>query len=883
MKKIYSFLMALSIVVCANAAPFEVAKSLNLSNDKVKLTKQQTQQAIAQKHLTGAEKSAVTVEGFRAQKMVQAVKAQKQAFPVAKTTKKMVAAQATDATDTVEIVATKWQWKYYEADNDWYNVLTDATETHEVLIDYVSDTQAGTFTEEECLMDYTGMRVYDAEGNNTVVYFESITLTVTDDENGLLLNAEALGSDNVLYLISAAILPPPEPKATVDLAYTTSELLDFTISSGLFQFWAEENGVYTSIVLASDMVEGEYTKEDIADPNYNYIVFFDETDTTFVDFLDLNAVITKEGKTYSLVADALGSDTIMYHVTMQYTKPDPVDTVSVTATNLKVEVMEFWGYYYSTITASNEVYDVLFDSSMAIEEGTYTGADFNLDWSTIINKQTKDTVNMAEVEATLTYVDGLPVMKAEVVGTDNVLYQMDLTYVKPVAKDTVAVTFTEYAEVEYYSSYGDFYIYNENDEYGVVLDIYAEQKNFVGEFTVEDFDLYYTLVTHFADDTTSVVIADAKAVVTPLNEEGLIHIDAELLGENNVLYVVSTDAVLPQGLTYDAQEGAIEREYTTEDNTVITDQVADYGCVYFDVEAADLSDLLGLAFFVDELDENTLIPTGVYPINDSQESGTVLASSGMGAYGLTYSLYAMMMDGSIVAPVWFLVDGTVTVSAEANILTVEVEAVNSYKVPVHITCQYDLNTKQGLQYDMEEGSVERTYSDADQVEFNTDYVASYGQLYLDILAADYSDMVSLVFFVEATDEDIILPAGTYPITDTGDYGTAYTSTGYDADYGATPCAYSTLVEQGGTLYLNELYFMVSGNIVVENVDGHLKMTIDALNSYDVPAHIVYEADPVETAIENITVENNASKKMENNQLFIIKDGVKYNVLGSVVK
>ena len=61
------------------------------------------------------------------------------------------------------------------------------------------------------------------------------------------------------------------------------------------------------------------------------------------------------------------------------------------------------------------------------------------------------------------------------------------------------------------------------------------------------------------------------------------------------------------------------------------------------------------------------------------------------------------------------------------------------------------------------------------------------------------------------------------------------------------------------------------------------MTIDALNSYDVPVHIVYDATNVETAIENVTVNNNASKVVEDNQLFIIKDGVKYNVIGSVVK
>jgi hypothetical protein len=61
------------------------------------------------------------------------------------------------------------------------------------------------------------------------------------------------------------------------------------------------------------------------------------------------------------------------------------------------------------------------------------------------------------------------------------------------------------------------------------------------------------------------------------------------------------------------------------------------------------------------------------------------------------------------------------------------------------------------------------------------------------------------------------------------------------------------------------------------------MTIDAVNSYDVPIHIVYDATNAATAIENVTVNTNASKVVENNQLFIIKDGVKYNMMGSVVK
>jgi hypothetical protein len=301
----------------------------------------------------------------------------------------------------------------------------------------------------------------------------------------------------------------------------------------------------------------------------------------------------------------------------------------------------------------------------------------------------------------------------------------------------------------------------------------------------------------------------------------------------------------------------------------------------FDVESADGNDMMGLVFWVDGADEKTIIPTGTYQINGTADSGTVLASTGMGSTGLTYSLYATLdAEGMITPPCWFMVGGEVVVSEENGILSITVDAVNSNNLPIFITCEYDLNTKQGLQYDMTEGSVERTYSDDDQVKFTTDYVAQYGELYLSITAADGSDKISIAFSVEATDSAIVIPAGTYPITNTGEKGTVFASSGV-VDGSIYPSFYGKLSANGGIV--PPCYFMVGGQVVVENIEGHLKVTIDALNSYDVPAHIVYEANPVETAIENVTVNNNASKVVENNQLFIIKDGVKYNVMGSVVK
>ena len=892
MKKIYSLFMALSFVLCAMAnSPFVMEKQLDLSKAKqlapveksakvAKVNKQDARQAMVEARQSKAV-APMAIKGVRQIEAMPVATAQKQAIPTNVATKAPAKAAA-EATDTVKIVATTWAWQYYESDNDWYTTLVDATKTYEFKLDYVSTTQAGTFTEADCFMDYTGLYIYDGEGGRTTVGFTEVDIVVTDDENGLTLHAELLSTDNVLYIVDAHIAPLPEPKGNVELAYVNAELVDATLSSSAFQFSAFENDYYTSIFIYSDQVVGEYETIDMYDPYYNYIAHVDGADTTFVDFLDLHAVVTKEGKTYNLVADVLGSDTIMYHITMSYTKPDPTDTIDIVATNLYIDEFEFWGMVFTTATASNDEYEVTFDLSIALEEGEYATEDFNASYCGIVRTSDMAEIAMTEISATVTGEGGDRVIKAEVVGNDNVLYNMDLSYVVPEATDTVQVVFDELASAEYYSSSADYYIVNQNENFIVTLDIFEEKGNLMGEYSVEDFDLYYTQLGVINGDTTVVTIADAKAVVTPV-EEGIVLLEAELVGMDAVLYKVTTKVdVTEKGLQYDATEGFLMDEYTTEDIYTINDQSAN-GYIMFDVESADGNDLMGLVFWVDGADENTIIPTGTYQINDTQESGSVLASTGYGAQGLTYSLYATLdAEGMITPPCWFMVGGEVVVTEEDGVLKIAVDAVNSNNLIIYVTCEYDLNTKQGLQYDEQTGSVNRTYTTEDILDINTDYIAQYN-LGVTIVAADYSDQVSLLFFVPAADPEIGIPAGTYPIASTPALNTILAAEGVNAQGQVAPSYYSTLVEQGGQLYLDKLYFMVSGQAVVENINGKLKMTIDAVNSYDVPIHIVYDATNAATAIENVTVNTNASKVVENNQLFIIKDGVKYNVMGSVVK
>ena len=578
--------MALSFVLCAMAnSPFVAENQLNLAKAKnqfapvektakvARLNKQDARQAMVEARQAKAA-TPMAINGVRQIEAVQ--KAAKQVIPTNVATKAPAKAAA-EATDTVEIAATYWAWEYYESDNDWYTTLIDATETYEIKLDYVSTTQAGTFTEADCIMDYTGMYIYDEEGYSTIVRFAEVDIVVTDDENGLTLHAELLSTDNVLYIVDSHIAPLPEPKATVELAYANATLVDGTRSSETFQFWGDENGVYTSILLASEQVEGEYNKFDMYVDYANYIMFVDGTDTTFVDFLDLNAVVTKEDKTYKLVADALGSDTIMYHITMSYTKPAPTETVDIVATNMVVDEFEFWGMVFCTVQASNDEYTVTLDMANGLPMGELTSEDFNVAYSSVYRIADAEEIVFDEIiSATVSEVEGKPAVKAQVVGVDNILYNLDLSYVVPEATDTVNVVFDDVVTAKYYAESADYYIYNENENFIVTLDIFEEKGNLMGEYTADDFDMYYTQLGVITDGDTAVVsIADAKAVVTPTAEENIVLIEAELISHDAVLYKLSTKAdVSDQGLEHDATEGFLMDEYTTEDIYTINDQSA---------------------------------------------------------------------------------------------------------------------------------------------------------------------------------------------------------------------------------------------------------------------------------------------------------------------
>ena len=92
-----------------------------------------------------------------------------------------------------------------------------------------------------------------------------------------------------------------------------------------------------------------------------------------------------------------------------------------------------------------------------------------------------------------------------------------------------------------------------------------------------------------------------------------------------------------------------------------------------------------------------------------------------------------------------------------------------------------------------------------------------------------------------------------------------------------PSYYGQCDEHGslsGTLWL-----LVAGSAEVKNVGGKLYIEVNALNSYDVPVHIVYDGTNGASVDLVESPDATVQKRLRDGQLIILRDGKEYNALG----
>ena len=528
----------------------------------------------------------------------------------------------------------------------------------------------------------------------------------------------------------------------------------------------------------------------------------------------------------------------------------PIETIEVVCHDLKLDT-DFMGLFgMAYIFANNEDYNLtgaIYADS--IPPGTYTNCVMDLK-----HIETQEMIPATSVTITLA-VDANRncIITGHMIGEDNICYNLHLSWTPPTATDTVHIAFDKSSSVAYYPDLAhDFMLTNKDENYDISLDIVGVPMG--DSFTERNLNIAYCMIANRqTHDTISIAAAEGQV----WQSGDTTYLSANVLGFDAVVYDIDLWYAVPE---------------VTE-----TQEISIYNATFYNELAKD-----GY-FALVGTNEDKSIEFAISLLGNTEEDvpGTYVNDGLFGGFtgenydfihfiGGSYSTYiakwnAERKDYDILS----IEKGhaTVTMDEEQDVTLVgEFVAENGVEYRITMTSKVD---KPRIQDDAMSGAVERVFVDENQLTIEKQ---EEDKVLLEIMTG--SDLMALWFYVEYIDDDIIIPEGEYTIDDSGDYWSVIKG---DGSLGKS--FYATHDGE----YFTSLYFLVDGTVVVSKKNGKLHLEMHAVNSYDVPVHVVY-APGATTGVENTQSPiPNAQKVFRYGQLLIVREGKSYNAVGVQVK
>ena len=527
------------------------------------------------------------------------------------------------------------------------------------------------------------------------------------------------------------------------------------------------------------------------------------------------------------------------------TQATPVDTVDVVCYDLQLNT-DFIGLFgMAYIFANNNDYKltgaILADS---IPPCTYT--DCMMDLTHIA---TGKQIPAASVTIDLSVDKNKNcAIRGRMIGEDNILYNLDLSWQTPTTQDTVAIAFDKSSWVAYYPDLGhDFMLSNEDDCYDIALDIVQVP---MGErFTERNLNISYCRIANKQTQDT-IKIAAAEGRVWQSNDT--TYLSAMVTGFDSVMYDIHLWYAVP------AITQTVELHIP---NATFYNELASDG--YFALVGATADKQY--EFAISLLGNTEEDVPGTY-VNDGLFGGF----SGEGYdflhfIGGQYTTYIALWNADKKDYDIISVEkgeATVQMDEDQNVrLQGRFVGENGVEYKVTLSTKVD---KPRIVDDSMEGAVDRVYEAGTQltVEQQTE-----DKVLLEIMTD--KDLLAMWLYVEYVDDKLVVPEGEYTIDDSGDYWSVIAA---DGSLGKT--FYATHDGE----YFTSFYFLVSGTVQIKHVDGQLHFEVNGYNSYDVPVRIVYA--PTSTRVEDVNASSKGySKFIRNGRLIIHRAGKAYNILG----
>ncbi len=613
-----------------------------------------------------------------------------------------------------------------------------------------------------------------------------------------------------------------------------------------FQFdcmaWNAKSMVGTFIV--SD--DPDDTPDDYIDTSNSHVtVYSDGMGDESSVVAGTKVVVTQTVAGYELTAIVVDEFGAIYAITAkQEAKPAAKKTVQLNYTG----VAEFWatkslfGFTakdkFAEVSATDSIdTHIVIKGNPKTVVGEYAVADFaDGNYIAYEGTESKRVTVWDEISASVTADEDYYICQAEIFGSDTILYKITLKAEKPeviVPKDTVqieatnlAVSFDEYAELVSFEA---------KNADGDAVSLTLKTDELYRDYTQED--VKQGSITH-KNALHSISLALDVNLTIEEDAAYFPHLTGSVLGNDTVLYVLDLRHAVPEP----KKEVNINFKDTGE-SCFFTRQE------YYFMYNADTQYLLAM-------EVNTDTPEGMYTYYDFNRSYTHIG----------------VINGKDTTDVPML-NCQATITEEDKVYTLEADFLGADSILYHITSTFNYSESEALEYDAVSGSVNRSYTASDHVVLRVED-AENQKVFFRATSLEQADMVALYFYVEDTTQ-VLIPAGTYDIDDSGAAGTVYACQGIDSEDGMLhPSYYGTLKTSGN---LSSVYMLTSGTVTVAYVEDKLTFTLDGKNSNDRPVKIVY--DGTKTGLSNTEAPARATKFIRNGVVYIRLNGHTYTTTG----
>ena len=435
MKKIFSLICALAIVLSASAVPVQPKEKAFIKNQKVEqLKREKKASSVTNKEARKASKRSAQAVQFKAAKTASLEKGARVK------TERVNAPQAKQANYSPTV--TKVIFDYYVEDSDvYYEIYTaDYVFTFDILLASGEDVVSGqTYTFAD-MDDYYSCQ-WTLDGDWIADYTAATFKKTVAADGSYTIEATATTEDGDTYTLNASVS-----------AYVP-QTFNVTITDVSFKFYAsygdayyvlsdanEDYKFYFDIFVAAGLTDVElgktYTLADM-DATYSkgidYVLYTNVAyaSATFTKTINIEGlvnitaqVVSSKGDTYNLVYQeepiALSGDTVIHTI----------------AGNAKLTYSSYFEDW--TIKADDGTYGMVLDiysDNATSAVGTYSKADFDLDYTTIEVYTTPDSSSVYKaVDASAVIsenADGSIAINASLIGDNGTVYIFSASYSAP--------------------------------------------------------------------------------------------------------------------------------------------------------------------------------------------------------------------------------------------------------------------------------------------------------------------------------------------------------------------------------------------------------------------------------------------------------------------